>query len=301
MNRWIMDHAQASKDAWKRTVDRSTQFIVLMLLLGVLLAIPGWLIQIWMAMASLIPEHAVQSEAIVFLKKNLEPEERIDLERFVTNRVYIKQVLFVSKSEALNQLSSEEGLALISDLETDNPLPDALRVKFSLKGNESLEKSMVSALQQDARVLSLRYYPSSRIQYAALLETLGILGIGLSTLTVLGVLMAVFLVAAADVVDDRRRIELYTLLGASHGFIRRPYLYRATFLGLLAGLIACLVITLLNTVLFNPFESNLRVLDIRLVEYAMDSRIFVGIECIAMLASWIGAERAVNRRLKTLH
>ena len=81
-----------------------------------------------------------------------------------------------------------------------------------------------------------------------------------SALTIIGVLMAVFLVAAADVVDDRRRIELYTLLGASRRFIRRPYLYRATILGVLAGLIACLVITLLNEVLFSilaiKFESS---------------------------------------------
>lgn len=301
MNRWIMDHAQALKDAWKRTANRSTQFIVLMLLLGVLLAIPGWLTQIWLAMVSLVPEHAVQSETIVFLKENLELEERIDLERVIREKVGIKQVLFVSKSEALNQLSSKDGLALISDLQRNNPLPDALRVRFSVQGSESQEKGIVSALSQDVRVLSLRYYPSSRIQYASLLEMLGVLGIGLSMLTVLGVLMTVFLVAAADVVDDRRRIELYTLLGASNGFIRRPYLYRSTFLGLLAGFIACLVITLLNNVLLSMFQSNLLVLDTRLTNIAVDGRIFIGIEFIAMVASWIGAERAISRQLKSLH
>jgi len=42
MNRWILDHSQAMKDAWKRTSGRLTPFVVLVLLLGILLALPGW-------------------------------------------------------------------------------------------------------------------------------------------------------------------------------------------------------------------------------------------------------------------
>ncbi len=301
MNRWFLDHTQAMKDAWKRTADRSIQFFVLISLIGVLLAIPGWLAQIWLAMSSLVPQQAIQSEVIVFLNRDLEPEERIDLERTLGEQTDIKQVLFVPKSEALYQLSKEDGLTSISDLETSNPLPDALRLKFSIRAEESSENITVKRLNRDDRVLSLRYYPSSLIQYASLVETLGILGIGLSVLTVIGVLMAVFLVAAADVVDDHRRIELYTLLGASHWFIRRPYLYRATFLGLLAGGIAGLVIVFLNDILSYTLEENLRVLDSRLDNIPLDIKIFIGLELVAVLASWIGAERAVSRRLKSLH
>ena len=40
MSRWILDHIQAAHDAWKRTSDRLTQFVILVSLLGILLAIP---------------------------------------------------------------------------------------------------------------------------------------------------------------------------------------------------------------------------------------------------------------------
>jgi cell division transport system permease protein len=301
MNRWILDHSQAMKDAWKRTSDRLTPFVVLVLLLGILLALPGWLAQIWLGMATLIPEEVVQSEAIVFLEKDLEAETRIDLERILTEMEETDQVVFVPKSAALDALSAEDGLAPIADLKSNNPLPDALRVKFSIIAGEAKESQIVQMLGSDDRVLSLRYYPSTRIQYASLVEMLGFLGIGLSALTIIGVLMAVFLVSAADVVDDRRRIELYTLLGASHRFIRRPYLYRATLLGVLAGLSACLVIVILNEVLSSSLESNLKALDERLENIPMDGRILFGVASIAVLASWVGAERAVSRRLKALH
>ena len=301
MNRWILDHSQAMKDAWKRTSGRLTPFVVLVLLLGILLALPGWLAQIWLGMATLIPEEAVQSEAIVFLQKDLDVETRIDLERTLTEMEEADQVVFVPKSAALDALSAEDGLAPIADLKSNNPLPDALRLTFTITAGEAKESQIVQMLESDDRVLSLRYYPSTRIQYASLVEMLGFLGIGLSALTIIGVLMAVFLVSAADVVDDRRRIELYTLLGASHRFIRRPYLYRATLLGVLAGLSACLVIVILNEVLSSVLASNLKALDERLDNIPMDGRILFGVASIAVLASWVGAERAVSRRLKALH
>ena len=70
---------------------------------------------------------------------------------------------------------------------------------------------------------------------------------------------------------------------------------------MLAGLIACLVITLLNEVLSSVFASNLEALDTRLTNFPMDGRILIGVTLIAVLASWVGAERAVSRRLKALH
>ena len=301
MTRWMLDHRHALADALKRTGDRLTQFIVLVILLGVLLAIPGWLAQIWIGMSTLVPQSAVQSESLIFLQTPLDLEARIDLERTLAERSDVEQLKFVPKSEALTALSEVDGLAPIAELVADNPLPDALRLRFQLTSEAASESALMASLQSDPRVLSLRYYPSTRVQYAALVQTLGWLGFGLTFLTVAGVLMTVFLVSAADVVDDRRRIELYTLLGASRRYILRPYLYRATFLGLLAGVLACLVIVVLNGVLSEVLASNLESLDTRLGSVPMDGRILLSVAVIAVLASWIGAERAVNHRLKALH
>jgi cell division transport system permease protein len=301
MNRWLLDHRQAFGDALKRTQDRMTQFVILIVLLGVLLAIPGWLAQIWVGMSALVPQSAIQSESLIFLEDPIELEARIDLERTLANRDDVESVSFVAKSVALSELSALDGLAPIAELVADNPLPDALRLRFKLESAAAGEAALMTTLQDDARVLSLRYYPSTRVQYAALVRTLGWLGFGLSLLTVLGVLMTVFLVSAADVVDDRRRIELYTLLGASRRFILRPYLYRATLLGLLSGGLACLVIVVLNGVLSTVLASNLESLDARLGTVPMDGRILLSVAVIAIVASWIGAERAVNRRLNALH
>jgi len=299
--RWILDHLQAIKDAWRRTADRLTQFVVLVCLLGILLAIPGWLAQIWLSMAYLVPEEAVQSEAIVFLNKELDVEARIELERVLNEMREIEQVIFVAKNVALKELSAQDGLGPIADLQVNNPLPDALRVKFSIRALKKSENNIITTLLADKRVLSLRYFPSTRVQYSSLVEKLGLLGVGLSGLAVLGVAMAVFLVAAADVVDDQRRIELYTLLGASRSFIRRPYLYRATWLGVLSGFIACLVITSLNELFSSDFALNLKVLDSSLEYLPVDSRTLIGVATVAIFASWVGAERAVSRRLNALY
>jgi len=45
----------------------------------------------------------------------------------------------------------------------------------------------------------------------------------------------------------------------------------------------------------------LKALDSRLENIPMDGRILIGVASIAVFASWVGAERAVNRRLNALH
>ena len=302
MNRWLSDHRWAIADALKRVRERPIQFLVLIGLLSILLAIPGWLAQIWLGMSSLVPEEAVHSEAIVFLSNEIEFEERIELERMLGESPIVEHVIFIPKSKALADLSSSDGLAPLTQLAEDNPLPDALQLRFVFSPDSGVsEPSLVERIEFDPRVLSLRYYPSTRIQYGSMLEVLAFLGAGFSMLTILGVLMTVFLVSAADVVDDSKRIKLYTLLGASSRYIQRPYLYRATFLGIFAGFQACLAVIGLNALLSEVIINNLEELDSRLGSIPLDTRILLGIVMVSVASSWIGAERAMNQRLKGLH
>ena len=298
MKRWALDHKNAVIDALKRTRDRLTQFIVLVGLLSVLLAIPGWLGQIWMGMAALVPESAVQSESLVFLESEVELEARIELERTLAESAAVSEVIFIAKSEALAQLSAEDGLSSMEALIDNNPLPDALRLVFVPGREAAPEAAVMDRLSDDPRVLSARYYPSVQVQYASLVSTLATLGLVLSVLIVIGVVLTVFLVSAADVVDDRRRIELYILLGASHRFIKRPYIYRAISLGLLSGVVACLVVALLNAVMSRVLALNLESIDTRLDTIPMDGRLLLVMVCIAIGASWVGAESALTRRLR---
>ena len=283
MNRWLIDNGQAVKDSLKRTVDRPTQFFVLIIFLGVLLAIPGWLTQIWLGMQSLVPDDAVHSETIVFLIDDIDIEARIDLERFLQEQEIVQSIRFVSKNDALAQISGADGLSGIGDLIDHNPLPDALRVRFDVRAGGQAEEEMVGALKLDSRVQSLKYFPSTRVQYAALVEALGIIGVAFAALTMSGVLLAVFLVSAADVVNDQRRIELYTLLGASRSFIKRPYIYRAILIGLSSGLLSCLVVFGVNELMSQALTENLQALNPELEELPMNSEIFLGLSAIAVL------------------
>lgn len=301
MKRWALDHKNACKDALKRTRDRAVQFAVLVGLLSVLLAVPGWLGQIWMGLSSLVPESALQSEALVFLEPDVELEARIELERMLSESAAVVAVVFIPKSEALTQLSTEDGLSPMDALRDNNPLPDALRLQFISGRDAAAEATVIEGLEGDSRVLSSRYYPSTQVQYASLVSTLASLGVVLSVLMVLGVVMTVFLVSAADVVEDRRRIELYTLLGASEAYIKRPYVYRAVALGVLAGVLASLVVVILNAVMSEVLALNLESIDTRLDSIPMDGWLLVAMIALSTVASGIGAEWAVRRRLRAFN
>ena len=82
-------------------------------------------------MSSLVPEEAVQSEAIVFLHKELDVEARIELERVLGEMEEI-EITFVPKVIALQELSAQDGLRPIADLQDNNPLPDTPPPGFRL-------------------------------------------------------------------------------------------------------------------------------------------------------------------------
>ena len=66
----------------------------------------------------------------------------------------IDQIIFVPRSAALEQLSAQDGLGPIADLKSNNPLPDAFRVKFSAEGVESRENQVVESLIFDQRTIA---------------------------------------------------------------------------------------------------------------------------------------------------
>lgn len=299
--RWMRDHRQALMRALARTRERFGEFVVMVTLLGVLLAVPGWLAQAWLTMRTLVPDDALQSQAVVFLQDALDLESRLDLERTLETHGLVAATRFVPKAEALDALSRLDGLAEMRRLMADNPLPDAIRVWFIADADAGEESGLMETLATDTRVLSSRYYPSTRARYQSLVEMLAWLVGALALLSVLGVLASVFVLSMADAVVDQKRIRLYTLLGASHGYIKRVYLYRACFLGIAAGLISALVIWGINAVLSRVLAANLESLDVRLGHLPVDVSLILTLCGVALLASWIGAERAVHHQLKSLH
>ncbi|GGZ69683.1 cell division protein FtsX [Lysobacter xinjiangensis] len=143
-----------------------------------------------------------------------------------------------SADEGLRELRETGGLAAAADALGDNPLPHLLRV--TPRGDDAaLAASLqalpgVDAVQQDAawrQRLDRWLLLGERIAWV------------LAVLLGLGGLLVVGNTVRLDIQSRRDEIEVLQLLGATDGFVRRPFLYLGACYGLLSGLIALGLLT----------------------------------------------------------
>jgi len=179
-------------------------------------------------------------EIAVYLRDDARQAE-IDLaQRELADIPEVRSVRFVSKRDALERARKElpEFGDLFSDLEV-NPLPQSLEIELrpGTRDQEVVERvsaaAMVYPFVEDAR------YGREWVDKLFTLRR-----IGAATTLVLGsafgVVAALIIGTALRIAIFARREEIYVmrLVGATNGFIRRPFLLEGAMAGLLGGLLA---------------------------------------------------------------
>jgi cell division transport system permease protein len=204
----------------------------------------------------------------------------------------IASVRFVPREEALKEMSSVQGLSEVIGALGRNPLPDAFVVtsKDDIAG-ELAKLPGVAQVQADA-------VWARRLAAAAAIAQLGV--------AVLAALLGAALVAVTfntirlQILTQRDEIEVSKLLGATDGFIGRPFYYLGLLQGLAGGLLALAIVAaalgLLNRevrVLAESYGSNFRFGFLPLSEAVL-------VLLLASALGWLGAWLSVGRHLRAI-
>ena len=152
----------------------------------------------------------------------------------------VAEVRYVSREEALEKAREDlpEFQEVFTGLEI-NPLPASLEVRLRQedRGTEAVER-LAASLEEFSAVEEVRYGRDwvERLFFlrTAGAVTAGILGLGF------GLVGALIIGTAVRMAVFARREEIYVmrLVGATQGFVRRPFLLEGAITGLLGGLAA---------------------------------------------------------------
>lgn len=151
----------------------------------------------------------------------------------------VKRCVYISKKDAAKEL--EETLGYDSEEFLGySPFPASMEIFLNADYacQDSLTKH-ITVLKQRPYVADT-VYPENLIE--SLTHNIRIIAIVLLSLVALLVFIAVALINnTMRLALSRHRFSIRTmkLVGASHGFIRRPYMRRAFWIGFIAALIAC--------------------------------------------------------------
>ena len=236
-------------------------------------------------------------EVTVFLKPGVDAGKAGAVADVLRARPDVASVERVSPDQALAQLRQREDLAAaIEALGPDAAraaLPEALRVV-----PRDDERALVEAMQAMPEADRVQYDARWRERLQAWL------GFGaravqvLAVLLGLGALLVVGNTVRLDIQSRREEIGVLQLLGASDGFVRRPFLYLGAWYGLAAGALALGILTVAWLALQAPLATLAARYGSPFVLHGLDPLAAAAVLAGAGLLGWLGAGLVTGHYLR---
>lgn len=207
----------------------------------------------------------------VYLNDDIQESQKNDLVRDVKKLDNVKQVIYISKDEALRlyREQNQNNLDLLMAIsQTDNPLPASLQIKPQdpnrIQGiKDFLEKPEIKTLQSEETSYSGdRKEAIDKItQATAFFQRAAFVG-----MVVFGVIsmLIIFNTIRMAIFNRRDELSIMRLLGASTWYIRGPFVVETVVYGVVAALVSVALCHIIFVVSSSTFDANsLGLLDIR--------------------------------------
>jgi len=247
MKNWLNQHALAIDLVLQRLKSHWLNTLTICMVIGITATLPGLLFVGLDNLQDMSRSIKQDAQISAFLKPSVNANLIQRLINDVQALPQVKEVRYVPKEDAIKQLGAQ---FLQKDLLVDlpqNPLPDALFITLTDTQPASV-KPVQDLLQKRGEVEEL-VIDSVWIER---LHSMLVLGkrIAIIFASLLGIAMITVIsnTVRMQVLTHEAEIEVSRLIGATHSFIRRPFLYMGGAYGLGGGLIA---IALLFMIVWN--------------------------------------------------
>jgi cell division transport system permease protein len=238
---WLRHHRTSFAQTLSRLAQAPAATLLNVLVIGTALALPLGGYCLLGNVRALTANVATEPQMSVFLSTDATRREISGIEDRIKTVPGVKAFRFVSRDSALADLKRDPAMAELAASLRDNPLPDA----FVLRLADS-EPAAVEQLQRDLRALPKVAYVQIDSAWVQRLEAL--LRLGRTTVAVLAVLLALALVAVTfntirlQILTCADEIEVSRWVGATDAYVRRPFFYLGSMLGVLGGGAALIIV-----------------------------------------------------------
>lgn len=299
MRTWLRHHRQAFALSLAKLLAHKPATLLNALVIGVALALPAGGYALLANLLSVTQRFAPQPQLSLFLRPEATRPEADAIAARLKADARIATVRFVSRDEALKGLRATEGLADVVAALGQNPLPDAFVIRARDPVPETLE-ALANDLRKVSGVADAQVDSAWARRLAAIAAT-GRIATGLlAGLLAVGLVAVTFNTIRLQILTHAEEIEVSRLIGATDGYIARPFYYLGLVQGVAGGLVALAILWLGLAVL------NLGVQDLA-DSYGSAFRLaFVSTgDSLAMIAfagllGWLGSYLSVSIHLRQI-
>lgn len=269
------------------------------LVIGIALSLPAGMYLLLQNAQELAAQFSGTPQISLFLEMNANTEEIDRLSQQLAQHPGVASVEFVARAQALEQLRQNTELSdLIGGLE-QNPLPDAFVVHPKPGDAKSLD-ALRGELAKLNRVKEAQLDSAWAYKLEALLKFWRVGVLIFASLLSLALIAITFNTIRLQILTQRDEIEIAKLIGATDGFVRRPFLYFGATQGLLGGIMAWLIVTASLLLLNEPLYELSHLYSSQFTLHPLSFGDSLSLLLFSIYLGWLGAWLSVARHLSRI-
>jgi cell division transport system permease protein len=299
VTRWLRQHARALGRTLRRFLRHPVAAALNVLVIGIALSLPtsGYVLVENLGRAA--TGVAARPQFTVFLQRDAAAGADAQVRALLERHGGVAAFRFVPRDEALRQLRESAGLGDLDPVLEKNPLPDAFVVDARALDPDQLERMReqmaawpaVEHVQLDS-AWARRLDALLRLGQLAVAVIAALLGTALVLVT--------FNTIRLQILTQRDEIEVAKLIGATDGFIRRPFLYFGTLLGLAGGAAGWAIVAAALALLGGPVSRLAELYGARFGLSHLGIAETAALLGTSALLGWLGASLSVARHLRDI-
>ena len=296
MSVWLSHHFYAFVVAIKRLARGTLGTLLSIAVIGVAFSLPAGIYVLLQNLQDLSAQFSATPQLSLFLKMDADAEAVAEIESRLEQHPDVASFRFIPKNSALEELKQSTELGDVMDGLERNPLPDAFVLSASNISPERLE-----TLRNELTALPQIEYAQLDSAWAKRLDAL--LKLGRAAVLMLAALLSLSLVAVAfntirlQIMTMRDEIEVSKLIGATRGYIRRPFLYFGAIQGAIGGAAAWLIISWGIYLADDQLKELMELYEMNFRLYHLSLEDSLSLLLFSALLGWTGAWLSVANQL----
>ncbi|MDO8437020.1 MAG: permease-like cell division protein FtsX [Nitrosomonadaceae bacterium] len=243
MSVWLSHHSYALALALKRLLRTPFSSLLSIAVMGIALSLPAGGYMLLGNLQTFSGHISGAPQLSLFLALDASRDEVAQIRSRLKQHPQVASFQFVPKDRALQQLKQGNGLADVVDSLAQNPLPDAFVINAKSTAPEVLEL-LRAEIQKWPKAEHVQLDSAWARRLDALLSLGRLAVLMLAALLSFALVTVTFNTIRLQILTKRDEIEVSKLIGATNGFIRRPFLYFGAIQGIAGGVAAWLIIAL---------------------------------------------------------
>ena len=293
---WATRHVQVMLATLGRLTRNPATTLMTTAVIGIAIALPVGLHLLIKNVQSLSVAWEGSANISLFMRTEVADQATSHLAERLRLRPDVARVEFLGRDQALAEFREFSGFGEALELLAENPLPAVLLV---LPAETLTDAAQVQALADQLQQLPEVEFAQLDLQWVRRLHAItqaAQRGVAvLAALLALAVLLIVGNTIRLEIQNRHDEVAITRLVGATNGFIRRPFLYTGLWYGLFGGLIAWLMLAAGDWLLQGPVAriAGLYQSDFSLSGYSPPIllTLFVGSPLLGLLGAWLAVSR----------